>query len=61
MPEAMQQMTNASPMAWGLQGFLEVLLRGGGPGDVLVEVGALLTFGIAALAIAWALLKRAEG
>lgn len=61
MPEAMQQMTNASPMAWGLQGFLDVLLRGGGPVDVLLEVAALLAFGIATLAIAWALLKRAEG
>ena len=54
-------MTNASPMAWGLQGFLDVLLRGGGPSEVLLEVAALSTFGIAALAIAWALLKRAEG
>ncbi len=61
MPEAMQHMTNASPMAWGLQGFLDVLLRGGGPGEVLLEVAALSTFGIATLAIAWALLKRAEG
>jgi ABC-2 type transport system permease protein len=61
MPEAMQQMTNASPMAWGLQGFLDVLLRGGGPGEVLPEAAALLTFGVATLAIAWALLKRAVG
>ena len=60
MPAAMQQMTNASPMAWGLQGFLDVLLRGGGPAEVLPEAAALLAFGAAALAIAWALLKRAE-
>lgn len=60
MPAAMQQMTNASPMAWGLQGFLDVLLRSAGPLEVLPEVAALVTFGIAALAIAWAFLKRAE-
>ena len=60
MPEAMQQMTNASPMAWGLQGFLDVLLRGGGALEVLPEIAALLTFGVAALAVAWALLRRAE-
>lgn len=53
MPEAMQQLTNVSPMAWGLEGFLDVLLRGLGPIDVLPEAGALTAFGVVMLAIAW--------
>jgi len=61
MPEAMQQLTNVSPMAWGLQGFLDVLLRNGGVADVLVEAAALGTFGLVTLAIAaWVLTRRAE-
>jgi ABC-2 type transport system permease protein len=60
MPEAMQQITNASPMAWGLQGFLDVLLRGGGMLDVLPEAAALTTFGAVTLAVACAFLIRAE-
>jgi ABC-2 type transport system permease protein len=61
MPEAMQQLTNVSPMAWGLQGFLDVLLRDGGVADVSFEVAALSAFGLVTLAIAaWALALRAE-
>ncbi|HVF16273.1 MAG TPA: ABC transporter permease [Steroidobacteraceae bacterium] len=61
MPEAMQHLTNISPMAWGLEGFLDVLLRNGGTGDVLKEVAALSLFGIVTLAIAWWVqTKRAE-
>jgi ABC-2 type transport system permease protein len=53
MPETMQNLTNISPMAWGLEGFLDVLLRNGGTSEVLVEVAALSLFGIVTLAIAW--------
>jgi len=53
MPEAMQQLTAISPMAWGLEGFLDVLLRDGKVGDVANEAAALLLFGIAMLALAW--------
>jgi ABC-2 type transport system permease protein len=53
MPEAMQHLTNVSPMAWGLEGFLDVLLRNGGVADVLFECAALSAFGIVTLAIAW--------
>jgi ABC-2 type transport system permease protein len=61
MPEAMQHLTNISPMAWGLEGFLDVLLRNGGTSEVLVEVAALSLFGIVTLAIAWWVqTKRAE-
>lgn len=61
MPEAMQQLTNISPMAWGLEGFLDVLLRNGGTKDVLPECAALSAFGLATLAVAaWVQTKRAE-
>jgi ABC-2 type transport system permease protein len=60
MPEAMQQLTNVSPMAWALEGFLDVLLREGGIAEVFVEVAALAAFGIATLAIAWTLMRMAD-
>jgi ABC-2 type transport system permease protein len=61
MPEAMQHLTNLSPMAWGLEGFLDVLLRHGSLRDVLFEAAALSAFGILTLAIAWWVqTKRAE-
>lgn len=46
MPEAMQAIGQASPMAWGLQGFLDVLLHGGGISDVVPEAGVLIIFAI---------------
>jgi ABC-2 type transport system permease protein len=52
MPEAMQTLTNVSPMAWGLDGFLDVLLRAGTWRDVLGDVAALWIFAAAALALA---------
>lgn len=61
MPEAMQHLTNISPMAWGLEGFLDVLLRNGGTTDVLAECAALSAFGLVSLAIAaWVQTRRAE-
>ena len=58
MPEAMQHLTNVSPMAWGLEGFLDVLLRGLGPAEVLPEAAALTGFGFVTLAIAWWVQER---
>jgi len=60
MPDTMQQLTQVSPMAWGLEGFLDVLLRNGGTSEVLPEAAALAAFGVATLALAWALLNRSE-
>jgi ABC-2 type transport system permease protein len=53
MPEAMQQLTNISPMAWGLEGFLDVLLRDGTLRDVANDAAALTIFGVAMLGLAW--------
>ena len=52
MPLAMQQWTNISPMAWGLEGFLQILLREGSALSVWPYATALLGFGAVALTIA---------
>ncbi|MDR1424049.1 MAG: ABC transporter permease [Azoarcus sp.] len=52
MPAAMQPWTRLSPMDWALQGFHDVMLRHGGMADILPAAGALLCFGLAALAVA---------
>ena len=38
MPEAMKNISGYSPMNWGLEGFLTVLLREGSFGDILPEM-----------------------
>lgn len=44
MPPLMQNLSNISPMAWGLDGFFDILLRNGTIRDVLPEALALLAF-----------------
>ncbi len=58
MPTAMQQLAQLSPMAWGLQGFLDVLLRGGDIAQVMREVLLLTGFGLIALLLAGLRLAR---
>ncbi|MDR2364281.1 MAG: ABC transporter permease [Zoogloeaceae bacterium] len=53
MPAAMQPWTRLSPMDWALEGFHQVMLRGGGIPDVLPAAAALVAFGLAALGLAW--------
>lgn len=60
MPEAMQTLTNFSPLAWGLEGFLDVLLRGGALSSVLGESAALAALGVALLILASILQARAR-
>ena len=57
MPDFMQTFSNVSPMSWGLEGFLDVLLRREGIEAVLPEVMALTLFGIGLLAIAGMIFK----
>lgn len=45
MPASMQTLANCSPMSWGLDGFLNVLLRGGGVREVLPQAALLIAFG----------------
>lgn len=61
MPPAMQAATNASPMGWALDGFLDVLLRDGSLRMVVGEGAALIAFGAAALICAsWIHARRTE-
>jgi len=57
MPDFMQTFSNASPMSWGLEGFLDVLLRREGVEAVLPEVTALALFGMVLLVIAAMIFK----
>lgn len=60
MPETMQRIADFSPMAWGLEGFLDIFLRNGTVHDVLPEVGALLLFGCVTMLLAMHLQKTAR-
>ncbi|MDZ7785043.1 MAG: ABC transporter permease [Halioglobus sp.] len=60
MPEVMQSITVVSPMSWGLQGFLDIFLRGGGVAEVLPEAGSLLGLGFLGLAAALLVMRRQE-
>jgi ABC-2 type transport system permease protein len=52
MPPAMQQLAELSPLSWGLDGFLDIFIRGGGVREVLPEAGRLAGFGVACFALA---------
>lgn len=58
MPGFMQNLANLSPMSWGLEGFLDIFLRGGGVSDVLPESLSLSGFGVIMLVMTVILLRR---
>ena len=58
MPETMQNITHFSPMAWGLDGFLDVFLRNGNVIDVLPEAGSLFALGATTITLALVLSRR---
>ncbi|MEW6166690.1 MAG: ABC transporter permease [Pseudomonadota bacterium] len=60
MPEAMQRLTQVSPMAWSLEGFWDIVLRRGTWRDALPEALALGAFGVICLAVAAAILLRSS-
>jgi len=57
MPDFMQTLSNISPMSWGLEGFLDILLRREGVEAVLPEVVALTLFGLVLLLLAALIFK----
>lgn len=59
MPSMLQQLSQVSPLSWGLEGFLDVFVRGGGMREVLPELSQLLAF--AAACMAMALLRFGRG
>ncbi|MCD6433091.1 MAG: ABC transporter permease [Sulfurimonas sp.] len=62
MPESMQTLANISPMSWGLDGFLDIFLKGGDLAMVLNESLALMLFGLIALMVSMIILhRRIEG
>lgn len=60
MPATMQTFANCSPMAWGLDGFLNVLLRGGGVSAVFPQAAALIAFGIVTFIVAGVLQQKRQ-
>ena len=57
MPEFMQTLANISPMSWGLDGFLDIFLRGGGVSMVLDEALMLMLFGLVTLGVSMVMLR----
>lgn len=60
MPPFMQDLGLISPMAWGLEGFLDVFLRQGGWTAPLAEAAGLVLFGTMALMLAAWRLRRGQ-
>lgn len=58
MPEVMQQIAAYSPMNWGLEALLDVLLRGADVVAVLPRVGRLCGFSVLMLTGAYLLFRR---
>jgi ABC-2 type transport system permease protein len=58
MPEGMRQVAEWSPMSWGLEGFLDVMLRGGGFAAIAPEAAGLTALGLVAILLAGVLDQR---
>ena len=58
MPGFMQRLVEISPMNWGLEALLTVLLRGGDVADPLPQVGRLVVFAAAMFMLAVFLFRR---
>ncbi|MGD9842678.1 MAG: ABC transporter permease [Steroidobacteraceae bacterium] len=58
MPATMQTIAQWSPMSWGLEGFLDVLLRSGSLHDIAPEAMALTVLGLVAILLAWFIQSR---
>ena len=57
MPPVMQTIASYSPMNWGLEGLLDVLLRNGNVASVLPQVGRLAGFSLLMLMVAFGLFR----
>ena len=58
MPKVMQQIAAYSPMNWGLEALLDVLLRGADVAAVLPRIASLTGFSALMLALAYILFRR---
>ena len=61
MPQSMQDLATISPMSWGLEGFLDIFLRGRGAEAVITESLALTGFGIGLLLVAGMIFSSKRG
>jgi len=52
MPDLMQKVAELSPLSWGLEGWLDIFVRGGGAKDVLPETSLLLGFAFVTFSVA---------
>ncbi len=52
MPPVMQEIANFSPLSWGLEGFLDIFVRGAGVAEIIPEFLMLNVFGLICLSIA---------
>jgi ABC-2 type transport system permease protein len=60
MPESLQQLSLLSPMSWGLEGFLDVMLREGGLATIARPALMLVGFALVMLVLAGLRLQRAR-
>lgn len=60
MPKIMQNVSEFSPMSWALNSFLDVIVRGGGFGEISYNVLKLSFFAMICFLIAYLLLRRKE-
>lgn len=58
MPEFMQNISSISPMSWALDGFLEILVRGGGFEDIRIFMVYLLLFAMFFITLAYLILNN---
>lgn len=58
MPQFMQDISSYSPMSWGLEGLLEVFVRGGNFSDIKIYLLYLIIFAITFLLLAYMRLKK---
>lgn len=58
MPEIMQKISVISPLGWGLEAFLDIFVRGGGPAAAAGEVALLLSFAFLTVLGAWLVFTR---
>lgn len=53
MPPVMQTLSQLSPMAWGMEGMLDIFVKKLGTADILFETAILILFGIISLIMAY--------
>jgi ABC-2 type transport system permease protein len=58
MPDFMQKLSIVSPLGWGLDAFLDILVRGGSMGSVLKELALLAGFFVATIGVSMLVFRR---